>query len=270
MLAYGPLQPFARRHVSGLLPPSGPARPVCAAKGCADGPRRLAEAACAARRLPCGARARGPAQNSLRGLRPLRSDNCAESDHEARIRARPRALRSSAPHMRAAARPHTPLLGRCPLFSPRETLRSPSRRAVPGRGDLCGGEKRRPGVGARSALRKLTRGSCPSAATEGRVASSAARPRAEHRSAVGAARRPPQHEPLPGTDRRDAPIVASETFVNVRNGPFANPRWVPRCMRRESREARWITEKRVTTPREWDRRFGHARPVCRRLAARSR
>jgi hypothetical protein len=210
--AIGPLWSFVRRHPSVPLPTSRSAWTVCAAKGCADGPRRLAEAACAlARRLPCGARARGPAQNSLRDLRSLRSNNCAESDHEARIRARPQALRSSAPHMRAATRPHTPLWERCRHLWRRERTRLPERRAVPGGGDLCGGEKRRPGVGARSALRKLTRGSCPSAATEGRVASSAARPRAEHRSAVGAARRPPQHEPLPGTARRDAPTEASRT-----------------------------------------------------------
>jgi hypothetical protein len=185
---------FVRRHPSVPLPTSRSAWTVCAAKGRAGRPRRLAEAACAlARRLPCGARARGPAQNSLRDLRSLRSDNCAESDHEARIRARPQALRSSAPHMRAATRPHTPLRERCSFLSRRKEPRSPARRAVPGGGDLWGGEKRRPGVGARSALRKLTRGICLSGAHEGSAASYAARPRAEHRSGVGAQRRPPNH-----------------------------------------------------------------------------
>jgi hypothetical protein len=215
--ACGPLPTFVRRlAAANPLRPSRSHRTVCAAKACAGGPRRLGEAACALRRLPCGARARGPSHNSLRELRSLRSDTCAEFDHEARIRARPRALRSSAPHMRAASRPHTPLLERCRHLWRRERTRSPERRAVPGGGDLCGGEKRRPGVGARSALRKLTRGSCPRAATAGRVASSAARPRAEHRSGVGAQRRPPHHEPLPGTARRDAPNVASVSLATHR------------------------------------------------------
>ena len=42
------------------------------------------------RARPCAARSRGPRQNSLRELRSLRSDNCRESVHEARWRARPR------------------------------------------------------------------------------------------------------------------------------------------------------------------------------------
>ena len=106
-----------------------------------------------------------------------------------------------------------------------------SRQAAPGGGDLCGDEevsrdsnspedclclangraswpgaacKARLGVGARSALRCLTRRGCLSAVSAANVASSAARPRAEHRSAVGAKRRPPQHEPPPGAACRDA------------------------------------------------------------------
>ena len=78
------------------------------------------------------------------------------------------------------------------------------RRAVPGSGAVCVGEKRRHAVGARSALCKLTRRGCLSAAPTGRVASSATRPLAEHRSAVGAQRRPTQPAPLPGSARRDA------------------------------------------------------------------
>ncbi len=77
------------------------------------------------------------------------------------------------------------------------------RRAVPGSGAVCVGEKRRHAVGARSALCKLTRRGCLSAAPAGRVASSATRPLAEHRSAVGAQHRPTQPAPLPGTARRD-------------------------------------------------------------------
>ena len=82
-----------------------------------------------------------------------------------------------------------------------------SRQAVPGRGDFCGDEKRRPAVGARSALRRLTRRSCSNAANAVRAVSSATRPRAEHRSAVGAQRRPPQHEPLAGSACRAAPTL---------------------------------------------------------------
>ena len=89
-----------------------------------------------------------------------------------------------------------------------------SRQAAPGRGDLCGGEKRRPGVGARSALRDLTRRSCPSEANAVSVASCAPRPQDEYRSAVGASRRPPQHEPLAGAACRDAPACAGGV-----NGP---------------------------------------------------
>jgi len=55
-----------------------------------------------------------------------------------------------------------------------------------------------------SALRQLTRGVCLNAANAVSAVSLAARPRTEHRSAVGAKRRPPQHEPPPGAARRDA------------------------------------------------------------------
>jgi hypothetical protein len=52
---------------------------------------------------------------------------------------------------------------------------------------LCGGEERRDSVGARNrALRDLTRRSCLSAVNEVNAASSAARPKPEHRSEVGA------------------------------------------------------------------------------------
>jgi hypothetical protein len=88
-----------------------------------------------------------------------------------------------------------------------------SRQAVSGRGDFWGGEKRSPAVGARSALRGLTRRGWSNAATAGRVVSSAARPQGEHRSGVGAKRRPPQHEPLAGAACRDAHLPG------VRRGP---------------------------------------------------
>jgi len=58
----------------------------------------------AARRVPCGARADGPRHNSLRGLRPLRSDRCRESVHEARCA---RAHAPCAPRLRTGAPGHT-------------------------------------------------------------------------------------------------------------------------------------------------------------------
>ena len=79
------------------------------------------------------------------------------------------------------------------------------RRAVPGSGAVCVGEKRRHAVGARSAHQELTRCDCLSAESAANAASFATRPRAEHRSGVGAQRRPTQPAPLPGTARRDAP-----------------------------------------------------------------
>jgi hypothetical protein len=46
-----------------------------------------------------------PSRNSLRSLRSLHSNKRDESDHEARWRARPRALRFSAAHRRRSGRP---------------------------------------------------------------------------------------------------------------------------------------------------------------------
>ena len=59
-----------------------------------------------------------------------------------------------------------------------------SRQAVSGGGDFCGGEERNFGVGARSALRELTRCGCPNGEREANAVSSAARPQSEHRSGV--------------------------------------------------------------------------------------
>jgi hypothetical protein len=69
---------------------------------------------------------------------------------------------------------------------------------------LWSDEDRRTGVGARSALRELTRRNCLSATNAVSEASSATRPLAENRSAVGAVRRPRNHEPPAGTAWRDA------------------------------------------------------------------
>ena len=101
-----------------------------------------------------------------------------------------------------------------------------ARQAVAAGGDLCGAEevspdrnspvdcsclangpatrpgaacKARAGGGARSALRPSDSPRCLSAVSEANEASFSARPRTEHRRAVGAKRRPPQGEPPPGT-----------------------------------------------------------------------
>jgi hypothetical protein len=85
-----------------------------------------------------------------------------------------------------------------------KTTTGAARQAVPGGGDFCGDEERKRSVGARSALRELTRRSCLSAVSEANEASSATRLKAEHRSGVVAKRRPPQHEPPAGTACRAA------------------------------------------------------------------
>ena len=71
---------------------------------------------------------------------------------------------------------HTPAFADSAVVFGRNTTQRAARRAVPGRGDLWGGEERSAEVGARSAIRDLTRRGCLSAAPEGRVASSATRP----------------------------------------------------------------------------------------------
>jgi len=84
-----------------------------------------------------------------------------------------------------------------------------SRQVVPGGGDLWSDEKRSPAVGARSALRRLTRRSCLSGVSAANAASCATRLRGEHRSAVGAQRRPRNHEPPAGTAWRDVQAIAA-------------------------------------------------------------
>ena len=54
-----------------------------------------------------------------------------------------------------------------------------SRQAVPGGGDFRGGEEHSSGVGARSALRNLTRCGCSNGESEANAVSSAARPQSE-------------------------------------------------------------------------------------------
>jgi hypothetical protein len=158
----------------------------------------------AALRVPCGARSRGSSRNSLRSLRSLRSDNRDEYEDEARSRARPRALRSSAPHM--SLPPHThPRLCRHHRACFRQTpLAQQHGGWCPGWA-ICGAARSAaPGSARIARFVHLTRRDCPSATNEVSAASFAARPRREHRSEVGAFGRPTQYEPAPGTARRAA------------------------------------------------------------------
>ncbi len=117
-----------------------------------------------------------------------------------------------------------------------------SRQAVPGRGDLWSDEKHSPVVGARSALRRLTRRHCLSAVSVANAASSATRPLVENRSAVGAQRRPRKHEPPAGTAWRDAaalrkgqsPLTSIQTRdqSSVASEAFHAPRSAQRMMER--------------------------------------
>ena len=194
-----------------------------AAKARVGRQQRFGAAVVAARRLPCDARSCGPSRNSLRSLRSLRSDSRDESVG-GRASRWPQALRFSALLRRAAAGPHAPLQHHGGVRRNRLHLQAVSesrsqgpstanraaaaRRAVRGGGDFCGDEKRRPGVGARSALRQHARRHCLSAVSGANAASLAMRPQAEHRSGVGAQRRPPQHEPPARTACRAAPNSA--------------------------------------------------------------
>ena len=96
-----------------------------------------------------------------------------------------------------------------------------------------------PGSARVSALRELTCRSCLNAATAGSEVSSAARPRREHRSAVGLQGRPPRHEPPAGSACRDArtrhEIKRLRTSAKGRKPP-AHARGF---MRRGSCEALW-------------------------------
>jgi hypothetical protein len=135
-----------------------------------------------------------------------------------------------------------------------------SRKSVPGGGDLCGGEeaspghkqsgglfvpgeqqglwpgaacKARAGVGARSALRQHSHRGCPNGESAANKVSSAvptpARAPQRSRHAV----RPPQCEPLPGTDFRDASSLKESACTQMP----ANTRCLP-MERRQIRATR--------------------------------
>ena len=110
--------------------------------------RRLCSAVGAARRLPCDARSRGPAAElaafaSLSALKHLRRVSSRFA-----LRARPRALRFSAPLVRAASKPSPPLQPPCLVFHRRA---QPSLRAAavgwPPQRSKGGAVGRRPAAG---------------------------------------------------------------------------------------------------------------------------
>ena len=180
----------------------------------AVGVRRKRASRCEAFPAVLAAPARGRA-------RCVRCAHCARTTATSQLTKRAaRAARAAAllgasharrqPPGRAFAEPGLALVEKSALW--------PSRRAVPGGGAVGGGEQRRIEVGAHSALRDLTRRGCSSAVSTANGASSAARPRAEQRSAVGAQRRPPPSAPPPGTARRDTPIGAHSKSSRPRCG----------------------------------------------------
>ena len=186
-----PCRPLRGRTVLGQCSPA----PRCA-RGNLSRPARLG-AANAPRPLPaCGTALRmWPAHAALHA-----SDGSHARLHECTKRTSAAPSESLAvAHWPSAIEPlrtgasAAPIKGAC--MSTHVGARTPlTCRAAGGRtaARLWDGEKRRSGVGARSAPRDLTRCACSSAANTVRGASCAARPRSEHRSTVGAQRRPSQ------------------------------------------------------------------------------
>ena len=152
--------------------------------------RAHAGAVGAARRLRCGARPGVASHNSLRSLRSLRSNRCAESVHEARCARRPQSCAPRRPRNRPRRAPPAATWNQSwclqeepPLVQQRR-VRAGSRRAseAPRSAGLVGR--------ARSAHQQLTSGSCLNAAAKGRVVSSARPAKTEQRKAALASRGP--------------------------------------------------------------------------------
>ena len=124
---------------------------------------------------------------SLRAGTPLRSTSGALAlRSKVPCDARPQPCEAAASGLtKEAAADAQRTLGASRCFSPKCPSLA-SRQAVAVRGDLWVGEERSPWVGARSAHPYLTRRRWLSAANEVSAASSAARPKGEHHSAVGA------------------------------------------------------------------------------------
>ncbi len=103
---------------------------------------------------------------------------------------------------------------------------------------LCGGEERRVSVGARTrALRELTRCECPSATNAVSGASFAARPKPEHRSAVGAPSAPTAAVARQRTPARGLAPASTSTLRIFKD--CKGPKATSGFMRHGSRRARW-------------------------------
>ena len=172
-------------------------------------------------RVPCGTRSSGPAHNSLRSLRSLRSNRCAESDDEARqMRARPEDLRSSAAPIRPAQAPPAALRATASVFVETHTTTCPATRH-PGRAQRACEAPSSAGFGARarSALRALTRCVCSTTVSAANGGSYATGPRARaaqgSRSAAKTAS--PARWALPGC--LVAAPLSTKRNVKDRNGP---------------------------------------------------
>jgi hypothetical protein len=133
-------------------------------------------------RLRCDARGRVAPQNSLRAPRALRSDSCGESVLDARCARRPRPCASRRSQWHPKQAPAAAAKGgrapvSCAALGPLATCRVFVSADGGGLWRACG-SPRSAGceARARSALRPHARGSCLSAASEGRAASFAAGP----------------------------------------------------------------------------------------------
>ena len=175
----------------------------------------------------------------------------ASSAHQkARCGLSPRAF-ADALLVLATTKTRSPACGRpstLRVFGVSITRSSASRQAVPGGGDLWGAEEHSPGVGARSALRKLTHRGCPNGANAVRAVSSAMRPLGEHRRAVGARHRPPQCESAPGTACRDAgPIGTTKAIELSHRSRRCEPEFGT-VSREGAREMHWPTNGNKIRP----------------------
>ena len=226
----GPLLPLGLRLACGHLGGQG----ACGQAAARDGGGRR----CAPTALRCSAP--GPRRETPF----VRCAHCGQT--VATSQSTKRAARAGPEPCAARRRPHAPRPARMHLCSCSGGVRRDphhrrwhSRQAAPGGGSLWSGEEHSPGVGARSALRPLTRRDCLTAVSAANAGSFATRPQGEHRSAVVAKRRPLQREQPPGAACRDAKKAA----VSDRQRSAATGRKPPvggrAFMRRGSRPARW-------------------------------
>jgi hypothetical protein len=195
--------------------------------------QRRARAGCSASVRRSSLRSDCPALLGLAARRPTRSAHFVrypqtagdKSGDEARCARGPRALAlagRAGPEARPLARREQSsglFLSGLAFAEPsagfeREANTVPERQAAPGGGDLWGDEERRFEVGARQRASSTDSRRLFERSERSERSELAARPRTEHRSAVGAKRRPPHHEPPPGAACRDAQTVTWQAQWN--------------------------------------------------------